>query len=127
MTTASGLFKTIWEFVPKGDWNKVPGRTRGIYVLFAKAPKKKHQVVYVGRSTANVAGRLADHARSKRKKDEWDHFTVFKVNNRVTAKEIAELEQFVLFVFRKDPRTMDLNRQKSTSTLRKIREKLPEA
>jgi hypothetical protein len=127
MPTTNGLFKTIWEFVPKEDWNKVPGRTRGIYVLFSKAPKKKHQVVYVGRSTSSVAGRLADHARSKHKRDEWDHFTVFKVHNRVTAKEIAELEQFILFVFRKDPRTMDLNRQKSTSTLRQIREKLTEA
>jgi hypothetical protein len=127
MPVKNGLFKTIWEFAPKEDWNKVPGGTRGIYVLFSKAPKKKHQVVYVGRSTSNIAGRLADHARSKRKEDKWDHYTVFKVHNKVSAKEIAELEQFILYVFRKDPRTLGLNRQKSTKALRSLRRKLPEA
>ena len=127
MPAKNGLFKAIWEFVPQKDWNRIPGRTRGIYVLFIKAPKKKHQVAYVGRSTSNVAGRLADHARSSEKRDEWDHFTAFEVHNKVTAKEIAELEEFILYVFRKDPRTIGLNKKKSTKKLRSLRVKLPKA
>jgi len=129
MPPANGLFKTIWEFVLQKDWNKILGGTRGIYVLFKKVPgkKKRYKVVYVGRSTSNIAGRLADHARSSKKKGKWDYFTVFEVHNKLSAKEIAELEQFVLYVFKKDPRTMGLNTQKSTKGLRSLRANLYKA
>ena len=46
-----------------------PGRPRGIYMLLDKAGKKKYIVVYVGGSVSNVNGRLASHARSKKKRD----------------------------------------------------------
>ena len=37
-----------------------------------------------------IKGRLRSHVRSKRKGDEWTHFSVFQVWDNVTDQEIAE-------------------------------------
>ena len=116
------------EIVPQKDRNKIPGRPKGIYVLFDKVlGKNKYRVEYVGRSTTNVKERLASHARNERRREEWSHCTVFKVHDKVSAKEISQLEEFILYIFRKDPRTIGLNKNKSTKKLVSLRVKLPKA
>jgi hypothetical protein len=119
-----GIFKSVGEFIPKKELDRIPRGVRGIYVLFDKVKGNKYKVVYVGKSDISVRGRINAHARSKRKGEKWGHCSVFKVHDNISHEEIKELESFILFIFRKDPRTIGLNTQKSAKAFRLIR-KMP--
>ena len=116
-----GIFKSIGEFIAKEELDRIPRGVRGIYVLFDRIKGKKYKVVYVGKSDSNVRGRLNAHAHSRKKREKWDCCSVFEVHNNITHEEIKELENLILFIFRKDPRTIGLNTKKSAKTFRIIR------
>jgi len=115
------IFKSVKEFVPVKDISKLPKNVRGIYVLFYKVPGKKYRVVYIGRSERSIKGRLDEHARSKSKVGQWDHFSIFEVHDNISDEEIRELETLILFIYRKDPRTNKLNALRSSWAFRSIR------
>jgi bisphosphoglycerate-independent phosphoglycerate mutase (AlkP superfamily) len=114
------IFKSVKEFIPTKDLVKIPKNIRGIYVLFDNMGKK-YKVVYVGMSEKSVKGRIAEHARSKSKIGQWDHFSVFEVHDNISNEEIRELESLILFIYRKDPHTNRLNALRSSRAFRSIR------
>ena len=107
-------FKSMRLLVPRKGF-KLEGKIRGIYVLHKKKQgRDKYEVVYIGRSEANVGSRLHDHSRSKKLGRKWDHFSVYEVHNNISDEEIRELETFILFIYRKDPRVNPENDLKSS-------------
>jgi hypothetical protein len=98
------------EFLDRNRVRHLKNGLRGIYVLYkfvgVEQGKQKFDARYVGMSAGNrfaIKGRLRAHARSKRKKNEWTHFSVFEVWDNITDQQIAELEGFARHVFRRDP------------------------
>ena len=71
------LVRRSVEFCRKEQWRQVPPELRGIYVLYqerkprGRSVKPKYDVLYIGMTAAGakrgIKGRLAGHARSKRK------------------------------------------------------------
>src|ERR1700675_3914148 len=83
------------EFLDRGKVNDLRPRLRGIYVLYrlGTGKEKRYDVCYLGMATTGgIKGRLRSHKGSKRKQNEWTHFSVFEVWDNVTNREIAELE-----------------------------------
>lgn len=104
------LIKRYAEFVPKSQKKLVPSGTRGIYVLLKRGWTKERgktentfRVIYVGMSDGHVHGRLNSHARSKRKRDAWDYFSVFEVWENIPEQQIRDLEGLFRHIYRKDP------------------------
>src|SRR6266704_1932221 len=101
------LIKRFAEFRPANTIAEIPGKRRGIYVLYkqrSKAGKRYYDVVYVGMTTAGIRGRLNKHLRSRRKKGLWTHFSAFEVWENVRDEEIRELEGLFRHLYRKDTR-----------------------
>jgi len=95
------LVKRKIEFISKERLNELPSALRGIYVLYCerrgrKGNKPRYEVLYVGMATAGrrrgIRGRLASHSRSKRKGEEWSHFSAFEVWDNIRHEERVELE-----------------------------------
>jgi len=116
------------EFLDRERVSRLKDQLRGIYVLYKEASpergKQKFDVRYVGMSAGKrgMKGRIRGHKRSKRKGNEWTHFSVFQVWDNVTDQEIAELEGLARHIFRKGPtakRTM--NMQRGFKKLREVR------
>jgi hypothetical protein len=114
------FIKRSAEFLHREQISRLKNQLRGIYVLYKEATpeqgKDKFDVRYVGMSAGKrfgMKGRLRGHKRSKRKGNEWTHFSVFEVWDNVTDQEIAELEGLARHIFRKDPtvkRTVNIQR-----------------
>src|SRR5580700_7946336 len=88
------LIKRCVEFCLKTEVRKIPGKTRGIYVLLNKHGKDIYDVVYIGMARgakSGMLGRLGSHARGI-KKDKWTHFSVFEVWDNIREEEVEELE-----------------------------------
>jgi hypothetical protein len=119
------LIKRCIEFCAKTEIRKIPGRTRGIYVLFnmrGKASEDLYDVVYIGMARGaktGVHGRLSPHQRGK-KKDKWTHFSIFEVWDNIREEEVVELEGILRHVYRKDARANPLNEQRSFRKLRRV-------
>ncbi len=124
------LIKRCAEFISKDKLDKVPHKTRGIYVLYqgddGKTKTARHDVVYVGMAGAaksGIHGRLKAHASSKRKQNLWSHFSFFEVWHDVKESEVRELEGIIRHIYRRDRRANILNTQKGFNALRAIRDK----
>jgi hypothetical protein len=120
------LIKRYDEFLPKKKKIDIPKNTRGIYVLL-----KKHgdsfNVVYVGMAggdKSGIRGRLDAHSRSERKKDAWDHFSVFQVHDNLPREIILELEGLFRHIYRKDTISQQLVRQKKFKKLSNVHSSL---
>jgi hypothetical protein len=127
------LIKRWRRYEERGNWKRVPRRTRGLYVLYRTGPSNQHEVIYIGVAglgpggTGSIRSRLAHHHRSKRKekkqkKDRWTHYSMFEVHDNITREEIRELEALFLAIFRDDGRIGLTNKQtgsKLFSTLRR--------
>ena len=119
------------EYIPKMDINHLKSHLRGIYVLYREQQKhgkkkRRYDVRYIGMSAGQhlgIKGRLRQHAKSKRKSDEWTHFSVFEVWDNVTSKEIRELEGFARHIYRYDVTASTLNIQRGYQGLRSVRNK----
>jgi len=127
---ASELFltKRFDEFLPKKEKKNIPSNTRGIYVLLKKRGKS-FSVIYVGMAGGDktgIHGRLDAHSRSKRKKDEWDHFSLFEVHDNLSRDVIEELEGLFRHIYRKDKKSQQFNRQKKFKKLSKVHKDLSE-
>ncbi|AQT70089.1 hypothetical protein STSP2_03291 [Anaerohalosphaera lusitana] len=117
------LIKNCAEYIPISDISRIPGRTRGIYVLYNHDPKSKmYDVVYIGMAggekKASIRGRLRRH-RSK-KSDEWTHCSVFEVWDNIREEEVRELEGILRHIFRKDQQANKLNQQKAFMKLKHV-------
>lgn len=120
------LIKRFDEFLPKEDKASVPKNTRGIYVLLKKNGKS-YDVVYVGMAGGNKAGihgRLNSHARSKKKKDAWDYFSIFEVHDNMSRDVIQELEGLFRHIYRRDSKSQQFNVQKKSKKYSKIHKPL---
>jgi hypothetical protein len=118
------LFKNSFEYFTIEHINDVPAQTRGLYVLFNSIAGKKYEVVYIGMARGDktgVKGRLLKHRRNKAKM--WTHFSVFEVWDNITKEQVEELEGFFRHVYRYDPTTLALGKQRSYRPLRRIRRK----
>lgn len=117
------------EYLARENVRRLPKRMRGIYVLYdsrIERGKQRYDVRYIGMSAGNnlgIKGRLRQHAKSKRKSDEWTHFSIFQVWDNVTDQEIAELEGLARHIYRHDPTASTLNIQRGYKKLRSLREK----
>lgn len=120
------LIRACAEFLPKNEIARVPPNVRGIYALLQECSggdaKGKFDVVYIGMSRSGIRGRLAAHARSRKKAELWTHFSVFSVWPNITDEEIAELEGLFRAIYRKDSKANKLAVQKGFLRLRKIRD-----
>jgi hypothetical protein len=123
------FIKRSAEFLDREEASRLKHQLRGNYVLYKKAPpeqgKDKFDVRYVGMSAGRrgMAGRLYGHKRSRRRGNEWTHFSVFEVWDNVTDQEIAELEGLARHIFRKDPTAKrTLNIQRGFKKLRDVRD-----
>lgn len=115
------------EYIAQEDIDKLPGRLRGIYVLYetvandSKRPFRN--VVYVGMSTLGMKGRLRNHRKEtkangdKGKGGQWDCCSVFVVWPNVRDDEIRELEGILRHIFRRDDDAKKLNVQLAYSRL----------
>ena len=73
------------------------------------------------RGVVGIRSRLLSHARSKRKRELWTHFSIFQVWDNITEAEVAELEGLFRHIYRKDTRANRINRQRSFKKLKKVR------
>jgi hypothetical protein len=117
------LIKMSLEFLPKSEIDKVPKRTRGIYVLYQKGRGKDYEVKYIGMvkglKTAGIAGRLRKHVKAKGA--QWSHVSIFEVWDNISEKEVEELEGLLRHIYRYDPKVNPLNKQQGYGLLNKIR------
>lgn len=119
------LIKKCAEFLPKDEISHVPRGTRGIYALLCYRPRLgNYDVVYIGMSGAaagRLRGRLKAHARAKKKKDLWTHFSVFEVWDNIREEEIRELEGILRHIYKKDTKANSLNKQQGFKKLNRVR------
>jgi hypothetical protein len=124
--SALRLVRAKVEFIPKDRVNELQRGLRGIYVLYQerRSVKPKYDVLYVGMATAGRRGgirsRLRAHARSKRKRDLWTHFSVFEAWDNIRQEEIAELEGLFRHIYRKDSAANRLNIQRGFKKARRL-------
>jgi hypothetical protein len=115
------------EFLKVTEISHLKNGLRGIYVLYileTRDGKERFNVQYIGMSRGDrfgMKGRLRSHRRSKRKSDNWTHFSVFEVWDNVTKEEIEELEGFARHLYRRDSTANTLNIQRGYKKLRKVR------
>jgi hypothetical protein len=113
------------QWIPKGARSHIPRGVRGIYALLCNSPKnsKTYNVVYIGMANGSrgIRSRLDSHARSKRKRDKWTHFSFFEVWPNITESEIQELEGLCREIYRKDARTNSLAHQKGYKKLKDVK------
>lgn len=114
------------EFLKATEISHLKNGLRGIYVLYQFDPSTgRYDVRYIGMSRGDdrlgIKGRLRAHRRSKRKSDNWTHFSVFEVWDNVTKEEIEELEGFARHLYRRDSTANTLNIQRGYEKLRKVR------
>jgi hypothetical protein len=98
------LIEKAAEFLPLAESQRVPPKTRGIYLLLKQRPRKRYEVVYVGMASgplAGIRGRLRSHRRKK--SGRWTHFSVFKVWDNVSPQVVREIEGIVRHFYWKDP------------------------
>lgn len=121
-TSELRLIKRMAEFRPRGQIELEPHGLRGIYVLLKhRSETGKYDIVYVGMARSGIQGRLRVHARSKRKRKLWTHFSLFAVWDNIRNDEIAELEGILRHIYRKDTQANSLNKQRGFKPLRRIR------
>jgi hypothetical protein len=118
------LIKNALEFQLIENISLVPGRTRGIYVLYRNGTKNKrvYNVVYIGMARGKktgIRGRLMSHVKQKR--DLWTHFSAFEVWDNIREDEIEELEGLFRHLFRFDAAANRLNKQKGYKKLGRVR------
>jgi hypothetical protein len=121
------LIKRAAEYKQKEELKLLPRMLRGIYVLYRRRHihgRDRFDVQYVGMAAAGrrggLRGRLNSHARSKRKRDLWSHFSVYEVWDNIRDDEVRELEGIFRNIYRKDSRASALNLQRSFKILRRI-------
>ena len=118
------LIKNSMEYVSSSDINRVPGRTRGLYVLYRENKKdNSFNVVYVGMArgkSTGITSRLLSHRRNPRKRNKWTHFSIYEVWDNITEEEIEELEGLFRHLFRKDAMANSLALQRSYKPLNKV-------
>jgi hypothetical protein len=118
------LISKCGQWLPKELRNQIPKGIRGIYALHCFSPRSgKHDVVYIGMANGKrgIRSRLGSHARSKRKGNQWSHFSFFEVWPNITENEIQELEGLFREIYRKDTHANRLARQKRYRKLRNVR------
>ena len=122
------LVKRCTEFRPKDEYKLVPYGTRGIYTLLSKKrgknKKERYDVIYIGLSAGTRQGikrRLRSHAKSKRKRKLWTHFSIFEVWDNITEAEITELEGLFRHIYRKDTQANRINKQRAFKKLYGVR------
>lgn len=69
-----------------------------------------------------VLYKFRGHAR--RKKELWNHFSLFQVWDNIRDEEIAELEGLFRHIYRCDTKANTLNRQRGFKKLKKLRQPL---
>jgi hypothetical protein len=120
------LVKWCAQWQSMDNWSKVPRKLRGIYVLH-KYEHNCFNVVYVGMAASGtgIMRRLRSHARSKRKKYKWTHFSMFVVWENIRNDEISELESLSREIYRKDAQANSLNKQRRSKRVREVRRQSP--
>jgi hypothetical protein len=120
--SACYLFKNSFEFLPASDVMKIPGRVRGIYVLYNSSNEHQMDIVYIGMARGEktgAKGRLQSHRKTKSKF--WTHFSVYEVWDNITREQVEELEGLFRHIYRRDVNANKLNVQRSYKPLSKIR------
>jgi len=113
------LIKRWQQFVPQSEIKQIPGKLRGIYVLYKYARRtKSYNVVYVGMAVGGIKGRLNSHKRKKA--GLWTHCSVFEVWDNITEAEVRELEGLFRQIYSKDSSANKLNRQRSFKKLKRV-------
>jgi hypothetical protein len=100
---------------------KIPSKTRGIYVLLHQKEPDVYDVMYIGMTAAGVHGRLQSHLKSGTKTKFCSHFSMFEVHDNVPEEEIEELEGILRHIFRKDSHANQLAHQRGYGPLREVR------
>jgi hypothetical protein len=83
------LVRKYWERKHSSEVKDALGRDgggRGIYVLY-----RGKRVYYVGLSKVSMRSRLRSHAKSKRHRGKWDHFSFYQIGKRRYIKEVESL------------------------------------
>jgi|SRR5271163_968337 len=112
----------------KEEWARVPRNLRGIYVRNRHDRESDcYNVVYVGMASSGmgIKGRLRSHARSKKKRNKWSHFSFFVAWENIRNDEISELEALFREIYRKDAQANSLNKQKGSKRMREVRRQRP--
>jgi hypothetical protein len=118
------LVKRWQRYWPRTDHNKVPGGTRGFYVLYRKGRGERYEVRYIGAAGLRKAGGIRSRVTShSRKKPGWTHFSFFEVHDNITPEEIRELEALLLQIFRHDPRIGLTNVQRGSRKFYQVRKR----
>ena len=113
------LIKRWQPLVPKSEVQQVPGKLRGIYVLYKHSRRTgSYNVVYVGMAVGSIRRRLNRH--KVKKAGLWTHFSVFEVWDNITEAEVTELEGLFRQIYSKDSRANSLNVQKSFKKLKRL-------
>jgi hypothetical protein len=115
------------EFIPQNLKDKLPWKIRGIYALLNHERAHCYNVVYIGSSIEGpgIRVRLNQHAKERRKRGKWTHFSFFEVWPNIPEKWVLEMEALFLHFFRKhnkreDYQTLFLNNQRMGGSFRKV-------
>ena len=113
------LIKRWQPFVSKSEVKQIPGKLRGIYVLYKYAKRTgSYNVVYVGMAVGSIRQRLNRH--KVKKVGLWTHFSIFEVWDNITEAEVRELEGLFRQIYSKDSSANKLNKQKSFKKLKRV-------
>lgn len=115
------LIQRCAEFIHQDEVGELPKRIRGIYVLYKKRLDNVYDVVYVGMTRQCAWSRINAHAKSKRKKNLWTHFSLFEVNYRIGNDMIKDLEGLIRHIYRNDSHANAINKARRYAAIRKVR------
>ncbi len=118
MVSKTNYIERICEFIKWDEYKKIDSKVRGIYVLLLKKGKKEYSVVYIGMSTTSIRQRIITHIKSRRKV--WDYFSIFKVKESISNKDIKELEGLFRYIYRKDKAGLIFNTQRRYKNFKSI-------
>lgn len=116
------LIKRCAEHREKDEVENLQFGIRGIYALLKYRPRLNcYDLVYIGMARRNIKKRLKVHLKSKKKADMWSHFSVFEVWDNISNAEIEELEGLFRYLYKKDSRANQLNKQKGYQKMNKVK------
>lgn len=129
-TSKLRIIKRCIEYEPLEAVSNIPRKVRGIYVLYKQNIEKvrgkvktRYDDVYVGAAygekVGGVRGRIAAHTKSKNKKNQWSHFSIFQVWENIREDKVRELEGLFRHIYRKDTNANRLNIAKKFQRLEK--------
>jgi len=111
------LISRCAEYIPQNEAGIIEKNIPGIYVLYRKHGKT-YRVMYIGMTEKCIRSRINAHAKSRRKKKLWTHFSMFEMKQ---ISFVRQLEGIILHINRNDPHANKINKIHGSKFIREVR------